>query len=71
VCGAGDAWNAGDIYGTLLELPAMDRLILANAVASLYVSSTSATHPQLAGIVEFLESVPSLSRDGTKLLKVQ
>jgi len=71
VCGAGDAWNAGDIYGTLLGLPSRDRIILANAVASLYVSSASATHPQIPDIVEFLKSNPILSGDGTKLLKVQ
>ena len=71
VCGAGDAWNAGDIYGSLLELPPLDRLTLANATASLYVSSLSATHPQLPDIVKYLESAPLLSGDGTKLLKVQ
>jgi sugar/nucleoside kinase (ribokinase family) len=71
VCGAGDAWNAGDIYGTLLNLPHQDRLILANAVATLYVSSISATHPKISDIAEFLGSSPLLSVDGTKLLKVQ
>lgn len=71
VCGAGDAWNAGDIYGILLDLSPLDRLTLANAIASLYVSSASATHPQIADIVGFLKSNPILSRDGTKLLKVQ
>ncbi|MFW9980777.1 MAG: carbohydrate kinase family protein [Candidatus Thorarchaeota archaeon] len=69
VCGAGDAWNAGDIYGTLLELFPEDRLILANAVASLYVSSTSASHPTSTQIVEYLDGNPPLSGDGTKLLK--
>ncbi|MFW9788466.1 MAG: carbohydrate kinase family protein [Candidatus Thorarchaeota archaeon] len=71
VCGAGDAWNAGDVYGTLLSLTPRDRLILANAIASLYVSSSSATHPQIPEIVKYLESNPPLSGDGTKLLKVQ
>ena len=71
VCGAGDAWNAGDIFGTLLEVPPMERLILANAIASLYVSSPSATHPHIPDIVKYLESSPILSVDGTKLLKVQ
>ena len=71
VCGAGDAWNAGDIYGSLLNLPPLERLSFANAVASLYVSSQSATHPQLSDIVKFLESSPLLSGDGKKLLKVQ
>jgi sugar/nucleoside kinase (ribokinase family) len=71
VCGAGDAWNAGNIYGTLLELSSTDRLILANATAALYVSSASATHPQLIDIVKFLEHDPLLTGDGTKLLKLQ
>ena len=71
VCGAGDAWNAGDIYGTLLNIPPQERLTLANATASLYVSSDSASHPQLSDVVRFLESTPLLSRDGKKLLKVQ
>lgn len=70
VCGAGDAWNAGDIYGTLLELFPEDRLILANAVAALYISSSSASHPSLAEIVKYLEGNPSFSGDGTKLLKL-
>jgi sugar/nucleoside kinase (ribokinase family) len=71
VCGAGDAWNAGDIYGTLLNLRSLERLTLSNAIASLYVSSVAATHPQLSDVVRFLESAPILSRDGKKLLKVQ
>ena len=70
-CGAGDAWNSGDIYGTLLNLPPLERLTLANAVASLYVSSMTSSHPSLSDIVRFLEGSPHLSRDGTKLLKVQ
>ena len=71
VCGAGDAWNAGNIYGTLLQLPSLDRLTLANSLASLYVSSTEASPPSVSEIVKFLEQPPSLSIDGTKLLKVQ
>ncbi|MFW9768741.1 MAG: PfkB family carbohydrate kinase, partial [Candidatus Thorarchaeota archaeon] len=69
VCGAGDAWNAGTIYGTLLDLKPVDRLTLANAMAALYVSSANARHPSLTEIVKFLESNPRLSGDGTKLLK--
>ncbi len=53
-CGAGDAWNAGDIYGYLLRLEVSDRLMLANAVAALYVSSSDATHPTREEIIEFL-----------------
>jgi len=65
VCGAGDAWNAGDIYGTLLNLPPLERLTLANAVASLYVSSNSASHPSVSDIARFLERRPLLLGDGT------
>ncbi len=71
VCGAGDAWNAGDIYGTLLGLAQEERLIFANAVAALYVSSRNASHPSISDVVEFLHSSPDLSIDGTKLLKLQ
>jgi hypothetical protein len=69
LCGAGDAWNAGNIYGTLLELAPEDRLILANAVAAFYVSSSDASHPSLTDIEMFLDSNPPISGDGTKLLK--
>ncbi len=55
ICGSGDAWNAGNIYGTLLDLPSKDRLILANAVAALYVSSPTATHPTLDAVSAFLQ----------------
>ncbi len=71
VCGAGDAWNAGNIYGILQNLLPEDRLILANAVAALYVSSASAKHPHLTEIVKFLEDQPLISGDGKKLLKLQ
>ncbi len=68
ICGAGDAWNAGDIYGTLLELEARDRLSLANGVAALYVASSDASHPSPDNLVAFLESNPSVSKRGKKLL---
>jgi len=71
VCGAGDAWNAGDIYGHLLDLPPLDRIILANAVAALYISSPTATHPSRQETISFLRSNPALSGDGKKLLMHQ
>ncbi|MHB8604880.1 MAG: carbohydrate kinase family protein, partial [Thermoplasmatota archaeon] len=54
--GAGDAWNAGNIVGSLLALPDDARLRLANAVAACYVSSADGRHPTRAGLVEFLGS---------------
>jgi len=71
VCGAGDAWNAGDIYGHLLELSPLDRIILANAVAALYVSSPTISHPSRQNIIAMLRLNPALSSDGKKLLMHQ
>jgi len=51
--GAGDAWNAGNIYSDALGLPDSCRLTFANAVAAYYVSSLTAEHPTLPKLVEF------------------
>jgi len=51
--GAGDAWNAGNIFGDALGLPDSCRLTLANAVAAYYVSSPVAEHPTLPKLIEF------------------
>ncbi|HEV8359749.1 MAG TPA: carbohydrate kinase family protein [Candidatus Thermoplasmatota archaeon] len=48
--GAGDAWNAGNILGYLLELPAEERLRVANAVATLYVTNAEPAHPKLEDV---------------------
>ncbi|MHA2140985.1 MAG: carbohydrate kinase family protein [Candidatus Thorarchaeota archaeon] len=68
VCGAGDAWNAGDIYGTLQKLSDRDRLVFANAVASRYVSSVNASHPSPKEIISFLQSNPTLESLGERLV---
>lgn len=68
-CGAGDAWNAGDILGTLLDLEARDRIILANSVAAIYVSSDSAAHPTREALIEFLKGRQALSNVGSKLIR--
>ncbi|MHA2082767.1 MAG: PfkB family carbohydrate kinase [Candidatus Thorarchaeota archaeon] len=70
VCGAGDAWSAGDIYGMLAGLEVMNRLLLANAVAALYVSSPNAKHPSREDIIEFLKNKPPTSVRGNDLLIV-
>jgi len=51
--GAGDAWNAGNIFGDALALPDACRLTLANAVAAYYISSPAAEHPTLPKLMEF------------------
>jgi sugar/nucleoside kinase (ribokinase family) len=70
LCGAGDAWNAGAVFGLLQELTHADRLVLANAIAALYVSYGTTDHPTLSQVRSFLESSPPLSINGTKLLKL-
>ncbi|MFW9966636.1 MAG: carbohydrate kinase family protein [Candidatus Thorarchaeota archaeon] len=68
ICGAGDSWNAGDIYGTLQRLSDSDRLTLANAIASQYVSSVDASHPSLEEIIIFLRSNPPYESLGERLV---
>jgi len=53
--GAGDTWNAGNIYGDALKLPDSCRLTMANAVAAYYVSSLVAEHPTLPKLIEFCQ----------------
>jgi sugar/nucleoside kinase (ribokinase family) len=51
--GAGDAWNAGNVFGDALGLPDRLRLTLANAVAAYYISSPDGEHPTLSKLVDF------------------
>lgn len=51
--GAGDAWNAGNIFGDAIGLPDHCRLTLANAVAAYYISSPAGEHPTLPKLVDF------------------
>jgi ribokinase len=53
--GAGDAWNAGNLLGHLLGLPAEDRLALANGVATCYVTAPEPLHPTLDDVAALLE----------------
>ncbi|MGZ4946564.1 MAG: carbohydrate kinase family protein [Halobacteriota archaeon] len=54
--GAGDAWNAGNIFGELLGLTPAFRLCLANAVAGYYVSSKRAVHPTVDDVIAFIKA---------------
>lgn len=60
VTGAGDSWNAGNVLGHLAGLAPAERLLLANAVAGLYVSGKEGLAPTLADVVRFVESQPAL-----------
>jgi sugar/nucleoside kinase (ribokinase family) len=70
-CGAGDAWNSGNICGTLFDMDSSDRLVFANAVASLYVSSESASHPTLEEVIEYLSNTPVIKDVDEKLLRAK
>jgi len=61
--GAGDAWNAGNIFGDALGLPDRCRLTLANAVAAYYISSPDGEHPTLPKIVDFCSKQLSTIKD--------
>ncbi len=51
--GAGDAWNAGNLFGDALGLPDRSRLTLANAVAAYYISSPAGEHPTVPKLIDF------------------
>jgi len=53
--GAGDSWNAGNIYADRHGLPETTRLTFANAVAAYYVSSPNAVHPTMNQLNSFLK----------------
>ncbi len=51
--GAGDAWNAGNVFGDLIGLTPTSRLLLANAVAASYISR-GGRHPTLSDVSRFI-----------------
>lgn len=54
ITGAGDAWNAGNIYGWGIKLDDKERLIIANALAAHYISNRKPTHPNMNQLISFL-----------------
>lgn len=53
--GAGDAWNAGNIFADANHFPDDLRLIFSNAVAAYYLSSPLGKHPTLKQLYRFLQ----------------
>lgn len=53
--GAGDAWNAANIYADANNFPPAQRLTFANAYAAYYISSSTAEHPTINQLKKFLE----------------
>jgi ribokinase len=54
--GAGDAWNAGNLFGDHNGLSDECRLTLANAVSACYLSSEDGTHPSKEKLAAFLKA---------------
>ncbi|MEM3602650.1 MAG: carbohydrate kinase family protein [Candidatus Bathyarchaeia archaeon] len=55
--GAGDAWNAGNILGSIYGLSDGERLALANAVAAYYISNPEGKHPNARELLKFLKNI--------------
>jgi sugar/nucleoside kinase (ribokinase family) len=63
--GAGDAWNAGNILGTVHRLPDSIRLTLANAVAAYYISNSEGKHPTRKALIKFCDRLKGLWKTKT------
>lgn len=60
--GAGDAWNAANIYADANDFPDDMRLTFANAAAGFYLSEKTGTHPTLPQLVNFVEKTMGKAR---------
>jgi sugar/nucleoside kinase (ribokinase family) len=57
VTGAGDVWNAADIYAQGVGLGHKDRLIFANAAGAAYLEGQGLEPPTLQEVVSRVDSV--------------
>ncbi|MEM3442412.1 MAG: carbohydrate kinase family protein [Candidatus Bathyarchaeia archaeon] len=60
--GAGDAWNAGNIFGEALGLSDGARLALANMVAAYYISDREGRHPTKRQLIKFCQKIRRLTQ---------
>jgi ribokinase len=56
VSGAGDAWDAGFIYGHLFGFTTMEKICFANLLSSLHVGNLFGDNPSLSEIIDYLKS---------------
>lgn len=54
ITGAGDVWNAANLYADANEFPDTLRLGFANTVAAYYISNQHAEHPTLSQLKNFI-----------------
>jgi len=59
--GAGDAWNAGDIFSELLNFEDDERLLFSNSIAEYYISSPTPIHPNLEEISGYISKITDKS----------
>ena len=57
ITGAGDAWNAANLYADANDFPDGLRLTFANGVAAYYISNQRAEHPTLSQLRKFLQKI--------------
>jgi sugar/nucleoside kinase (ribokinase family) len=55
VTGAGDAWNAANLFADLLGFADDERLMFANVFAGLYISSPQPVHPTIDMVINFIK----------------
>mgnify|MGYP005838861481 CR=1 FL=1 len=55
--GAGDIWNAGNIFADLLNFEHDERLFFANSMACCYISCPESTPPDLEKIKKFISNM--------------
>lgn len=60
--GAGDAWNAANMYADANDFPDDLRLTFANAAAGFYLSENTGTHATLPQLQDFLEKTKGKAR---------
>lgn len=56
VTGAGDVWDAANILGYVADLEPKERLLFANATASLYVGNSNGLSPTLQEVLSFIST---------------
>ena len=54
VTGAGDVWDAANLLGYLARLKPIERLLFANAAASLYVGNPHGIPPTMDQVLSFI-----------------
>lgn len=63
VTGAGDAWNAGNIFGEVVGLPHVERLLLANAAAGFYIQDEGGKHATKEELASFMQNTKTKTTD--------